>query len=105
MEAALLRNLLEAQGAILGAGSDPELVVAAIVERARALTRSSGAVLEVPDGEDMVYGTGSGTLAAAAGLRVPAAQSLSGLCARTGAVLRCDDSENDAKSGKMDGAN
>lgn len=96
-EAALLRNLLEAQGAILGAGSDPELVVAAIVERARALTRSSGAVLEVPDGEDMVYGTGSGTLAAAAGLRVPAAQSLSGLCARTGAVLRCDDSENDPR--------
>ena len=96
-EAALLRGLLEAQGAILGAGTDPELVVAAIVERARALTRSSGAVLEVPDGDDMVYGTATGTLAAATGLRVPAAGSLSGLSARTGAVLRCDDSENDAR--------
>ena len=96
-EGALLRGLLEAQGAILGAGTDPELVMTAIVERAQALTRSSGAVLEVPDGDEMVYGTATGTLAAATGLRVPAAGSLSGLCARTGSVLRCDDSENDAR--------
>lgn len=94
---ALLRGLLEAQGVILGAGTDPELVVAAIVERARALTRSSGAVLEVPDGDDMVYGTATGTLAAATGLRVPVARSLSGLCLRSGTVLRCDDYENDAR--------
>jgi EAL domain-containing protein (putative c-di-GMP-specific phosphodiesterase class I) len=96
-EAGLLRGLLEAQGAILGAGSDPELVMTAIVERARKLTRSSGAVLEVPDGDEMVYGTASGTLAAATGVRVPAAGSLSGLCARTDNVLRCDDSENDPR--------
>jgi EAL domain-containing protein (putative c-di-GMP-specific phosphodiesterase class I)/putative methionine-R-sulfoxide reductase with GAF domain len=96
-EHAFLRDLLQAQGAILGAGLDPARVVAAIVERAARLTRSEGAVLEVLDGPELVYGTACGSLANSIGLRIRAAHSLSGLCARSGAVLCCDDAETDER--------
>lgn len=96
-EHAFLRDLLRAQGAILGAGLNPAEVVAAIVERAAELTRSDGAVLEILDGADLVYGTACGSLTASIGLRIQAAHSLSGLAARTGAVLRCDDAESDER--------
>lgn len=81
----------------MGAGLDPAQVVAAIVERAAELTRSDGAVLEILNGPELVYGTACGSLSNAVGLRIQAAHSLSGLSARTGAVLRCDDAEIDER--------
>lgn len=93
----LLQRILEAHGAVLEAGLERDAVMAAILDRAQALTHSSGAVVELIDGDELVYGATSGTLEGLSGLRVSVDQSLSGLSVRTGEVLRCDDSEDDPR--------
>lgn len=75
-----LDRLLRTQMAI--ALSDPgvEDVMATVVEKALELTGADGAVVELPEGDEMVYRAVAGTAAPFAGLRLPLAGSLSGLC-------------------------
>jgi signal transduction histidine kinase/DNA-binding NarL/FixJ family response regulator len=54
-------------------------------------------VIELAEGEWMVYRAGSGTAAPHVGVRVPIASSLTGQCVREGRLLRCDDSETDPR--------
>lgn len=93
----ILSRILEAHGAVVGAGLDRDAVVAAILDRAQTLTHSSGAVIELIEGDHLVYGAVSGTLSGLSGLRVRTDSSLSGLSVTTGSVLRCDDSEDDPR--------
>lgn len=93
----LLRHIISAQGEIGRAGLDPLKVVDVITRRAQELTRSSGAVVEMRDGDDMVYWSASGSVASQVGLRIPVEGSLSGLCVRQGRAIRCDDSETDPR--------
>jgi diguanylate cyclase (GGDEF)-like protein len=78
--AGTLDRLLRTQTAI--ALSDPGLgdVMETVVANALELTRADGAVVELPDGDDMVYRAVAGTAEPFAGLRVPRAGSASGLC-------------------------
>jgi len=96
-DAELLHDIIDAHGEIVQAGLDPHKVVDVVTRRAQELTRSDGAVVEILDGEDLVYWSASGSVAPHVGLHVKANASLSGLCVRTGRVLQCDDSENDAR--------
>ena len=96
-DAELLQRSLAAHGEILGAGLDLNSVVSVVTRRAQELTASSGAVVELIDGDELVYWAATGTVEPLLGLRVRADNSLSGLAARTGRVLRCDDSEADAR--------
>ncbi|TDR48650.1 EAL domain-containing protein (putative c-di-GMP-specific phosphodiesterase class I) [Tahibacter aquaticus] len=92
-----LQSLLEAQGIIVGAGTEPGSVIEAILEQAQALTGSAGAVLEMLDGDQLIYGAASGSMQRFLGQKCSAEKSLSGLCSRLKCVLVCDDSENDAR--------
>ncbi|MBN6149699.1 EAL domain-containing protein [Xanthomonas sp. AmX2] len=96
-DAVLLSRIILAQGEIAAAGSDPLQVVDVVTRRAQELTRSSGAVVEMSDGGDMLYWSASGIAENHLGLRLPSHNSLSGLCMRTGQVLQCDDSEEDPR--------
>ncbi|MCW0466254.1 sensor domain-containing phosphodiesterase [Xanthomonas sacchari] len=96
-DAALLSRIILAQGEIAAAGGDPLQVVDVVTRRAQELTRSNGAVVEMCDGKDMLYWSASGVAERHLGLRLPSNGSLSGLCMRTGEVLRCDDSEVDPR--------
>lgn len=96
-ELGILARIITTQGEIAAAALEPQAVVDVVIARAQELTGSSGAVVELLDGEDMFYLAASGTAAGHVGLRLRAAGSLSGLCVRTGEVLRCDDSELDAR--------
>lgn len=96
-DAVLLSRIILAQGEIAAAGSDPLQVVDVVTRRAQELTRSSGAVVEMSDGSDMLYWSASGIAENHLGLRLPSHNSLSGLCMRTGQVLQCDDSEEDPR--------
>lgn len=93
----LLSHIISTQGEIGRAGLDPLKVVDVITRRAQELTRSSGAVVEMRDGDDMVYWSASGSAMSQAGLRIPIEGSLSGLCVRQGRAIRCDDSETDPR--------
>ena len=94
-EIELLSTIIEVQSEIAAAGLDPADVVAVILRRTREMTGSSGAVVELLDADEMVFWAADGSAADQVGLRLDAHGSLSGLCVRTGEILKCDDSEID----------
>ena len=78
--------------------SDPLLLPNRIIAQALVLISSAeGASIELVEGDELVYAACGGTLAPHIGLRLKMLESFSGLSARTGQVLRCDDSEKDAR--------
>lgn len=95
--ASLYARIIAAQNEIVLLAHDPNQVVNAVIRRARELTRSTGAVVEILDGEDFVYWVASGSAEGQVGLRMRAQGSMSGLCIARNEVLRCDDSEEDPR--------
>jgi PAS domain S-box-containing protein len=71
--------------------------MALVVERVPEATNGSGAVIEVTDGDELVYRAASGSARKHLGLRLASAGSLSGRSVAEKAVLRCDDAETDAR--------
>jgi signal transduction histidine kinase/HPt (histidine-containing phosphotransfer) domain-containing protein/ActR/RegA family two-component response regulator len=92
-----LRAVIATQHAVATAPRDLQTVMNTLVERTRELTGADGAVIELAEGDWMVYRAGSGTAAAHVGVRVAIAASLSGQCVREARLLRCDDSETDLR--------
>lgn len=92
-----LSAIIDTQQAIANAKNDLVMVNTLVTERTRLLTGADGAVIEMAEGEEMVYRYASGTTAANLGLRLRIESSISGLCVRTGEILRCDDSELDPR--------
>ncbi|MEG4506360.1 diguanylate cyclase [Microcoleus sp. F6_B4] len=74
-----------------------DAVMAVIADRTQDLTRADGSVIEMLEGDELVYRAASGIVSAYIGLRLKAATSLSGKCVATGEILLCDDSETDAR--------
>lgn len=68
-----------------------------VVEQMQELTPASGAVIELIDGDEMVYRAATGTVAAYVGLRLKIKNSISGLCVSSNAVLSSDDTESDSR--------
>jgi diguanylate cyclase (GGDEF)-like protein len=87
--------IIRTQTEIAKLGLDLEGVMALVAGEAQSLTRASGAVVELAEGEHMVYRAVSGIASNQLGLRLDRATSLSGLSVDTGTPLRCDDSEVD----------
>jgi diguanylate cyclase (GGDEF)-like protein len=92
-----LLGVIQAQTEIARLGMDLGGVMALVAERAQALTRATGAVVELAEGDDMVYGATSGIAESHLGLRLKRTGSLSGLCFLSGQPQRCDDSETDTR--------
>lgn len=74
-----------------------DAVMAVIAERTQDLTRADGAVIEILEGDEMVYRAASGIATAYIGLRIKVGTSLSGKCIATGQIMLCEDSETDAR--------
>jgi hypothetical protein len=55
-DAALLSRIVAVQGEIVQAGLDPHKVVDVVTRRAQELTHSTGAVVELLDGDDSSTG-------------------------------------------------
>lgn len=86
--AALIRALSEAV--------DPRAVLRRIVDQALVLLPgANGTVVELVDGDDLVYVCASGSLSGSVGARVPLINSLSGRSIAEKRVLRSDDTEVD----------
>jgi PAS domain S-box-containing protein len=94
---ARLNVIIQTQADIAAAGGDRDRLMAVIVERAQDLAGADGAVVEVREGDDLVYRFASGMAAEFIGLRIPLRGSLSGLCHRTGELLTCADTLDDAR--------
>ena len=63
--------------------------------RAQGLTQATGGVIEIVEGDDMVYRAASGVAANLIGLRLPRNVSLSGSAVSSGQPLLCNDIEKD----------
>jgi diguanylate cyclase (GGDEF)-like protein len=92
-----LREIIRTQTEIAGADLDLVATMQLIAERGRELTRASAGVIELAEGDDMVYTVTVGEATPYLGTRLKVASSLSGLCVREGKVLRCDDTGDDPR--------
>ena len=90
--------IISTQREIATAALDMTAVLNLIVARTQELSHASGAVIELAEGEEMVYRAVSGRAAPYLGLRATLASGLSGECVRTGQILRCDDAERDPRA-------
>lgn len=93
-----LLEIIKIQTEISKLGLDLGGVMSLVTQRSHLLTRASGAVVEIAEGDDMVYRAASGMAETQLGLRLSRHKSLSGLCVRDGKILSCDDSETDERA-------
>lgn len=92
-----LLEIIKIQTEIAKLGFDLSAVMALVAQSAQKLTRAMGAVIELAEGDDMVYRTATGVVESLLGLRLKRNGSLSGYCVEVGQALRCDDSETDER--------
>jgi diguanylate cyclase (GGDEF)-like protein len=97
LDAAVLLDIITIQTEIACQGLDLGGVMQLVCQRAEALCRADGAVLELAEGNEMVYRAASGLARAQLGLRLRREDSLSGLCVERNEILRCDDAETDPR--------
>jgi signal transduction histidine kinase len=96
-EAARLAAIIATQHAVVAAERDTEQVMAQVCQHAQEQTEADGGVVELAEGDEMVYRAATGSAAGSLGLRLKIATSLSGRCVLTGQVLLCPDSETDPR--------
>jgi len=92
-----LRAVVATQTEIVAAGLDVNRVLDVVVQRTQLMTRATGAVVELAEGEELVCRAASGMAQSALGLKLHKERSLSGLCFRLGQPLKCDDAQTDER--------
>lgn len=92
-----LTEIITTQYKLAEAILDHEAFIMLVIERITLLTHAKGAVFELLEGEEIVYKSASGDLAAHIGMRLRLDQSLSGMCITSGQVLACHDAETDPR--------
>jgi two-component system, sensor histidine kinase len=93
----LLAKVISIQNEIALAPKDADSIMSAIVRLSSDLTSSDGAIVEVIDGDDLVYRYVHGTASSKLNMRIPRAGSFSGLSIDEGTSLVCQDSEEDPR--------
>ena len=99
--AARLSSIVSLQQDILDTLDDIEKAMKLVVNRIPEVTSGSGAVIELVEGEEMVYRAASGSAASHVGLRLKREGSLSGQAVSESVVLTCEDTDLDPR---VDGA-
>jgi two-component system cell cycle response regulator len=90
-----LKAVIAAQRDITACGLDLQKVMDVTTHFARLLTSSAAAVLELREGDSMVYRAVSGSAEGSLGVRIDVVGSMSGRCVTEGRILMCVDSELD----------
>jgi diguanylate cyclase (GGDEF)-like protein/PAS domain S-box-containing protein len=92
-----LQTIIDVQARVSDVAFDLDAFMLEVVDAAERLTNARGAVVELVDGDEMVYRCASAPLAQFVGLRLESAGSMSGRCVAERRVLRCDDTETDPR--------
>jgi diguanylate cyclase (GGDEF)-like protein len=92
-----LRAIIQTQTEIAASDLDLDAVMELIARRAQDLTRAKGGVIEIADGDEMVYRVTTGEATPFLGVRLKMDGSLSGRCVKEEKVLRCDDTATDPR--------
>ena len=94
-DAVRLNQIIDTQAELAKAGLELDAFFALVITRLDALTNAAGVVLELIEGDELVYRAASGVAADQIGLRLRVDTSLSGLSTTSGKVLHSRDTEND----------
>lgn len=92
-----LSMIIEMQQEVATAALDLDSLMSLVCERAQEITRASGAVVELAEGQEMVYRAVSGVTSQNLGVRLNINKSLSGHSVLSNEVLYCEDSETDTR--------
>jgi diguanylate cyclase (GGDEF)-like protein len=92
-----LLEIIRTQTEIAASDLDLLTTMQLIAERSQELTKASGAVIEIAEGEEMVYQVTTGDATPYLGMRLKQSGSLSGLCVAEGRLLRSDDTSKDPR--------
>jgi PAS domain S-box-containing protein len=92
-----LSSIIQLQHEVATADLNLNQLMNLICVRSQEITRASGAVIELVDGDEMTYAAACGAVATHTGLRLKISTSLSGKCVLSNEVLICKDSENDLR--------
>ncbi|HVU75005.1 MAG TPA: sensor domain-containing diguanylate cyclase [Mycobacteriales bacterium] len=90
-----LRAVIGVQREINAVVHDPAEVMRVVTRKAQELTGAAGAVVEILEGDELVYTAASGTAEPSLGARVRREASLSGICVEVGEPLVTYDTETD----------
>ena len=90
-------RVVAAQSAIAEGAGELGPTLDLVAREARAIVGADGAVVELPDGDDMVYRAADGAGLEHLGARVPIRGSLAGAVLATGEAAVCQDTEVDAR--------
>jgi PAS domain S-box-containing protein len=93
----LLSRTLAAHLELVQIGLNLDDLLDRVAAIACELVAAEGCAVELVDGAELVYRSGSGILAHHVGLRLRAQASLSGLCVESGEILECRDTESDPR--------
>src|ERR1700746_1168236 len=85
-----LRAIIRTQTEIVSGNLEPETIMQLIAQRAQELTRASSGVIELAEGEEMVYTVTSGEATPYLGTRLQMRPSLSGRSVIEGRVSASD---------------
>jgi diguanylate cyclase (GGDEF)-like protein len=92
-----LRAIIQTQTEIAATDLDLDAIMQLIASRGQELTGATAGVIEIADGDEMVYRVVTGEATPFLGVRLKMASSLSGLCVAEGRVLRSDDTSADPR--------
>jgi diguanylate cyclase (GGDEF)-like protein len=92
-----LRAIIKTQSEIVAADLHSSEVMRLVARRAQELTGARAGVIEVPDGNEMVYTVTTGDATPYLGIRLERNSSLSGMALDLNQVLHCDDTEVDPR--------
>jgi diguanylate cyclase (GGDEF)-like protein len=92
-----LRAIIDTQNEIARAALDLDAIMSLVVHRAQELVGAAAGVIEMVEGDELVYHVASGAAEANLGLRLLADSGLSGLCVARNEVLYCEDARADAR--------
>jgi len=95
--AARLAAVVRTQQEVFAAITDIDKVMALVVERVPDVTNGDGSVIEIVEGDQLVYRAASGPARKHVGLRLAFEGSLSGRSVREQTAMRCDDTETDPR--------
>jgi diguanylate cyclase (GGDEF)-like protein len=93
----LLTELVAMQEAVLATDFELDAVLEEIVGQAQRLTRADAGIVEMLDGDELVYRAVAGGAEKFRDLRMNAATSLSGRAIRTGEIFWCQDAGSDPR--------
>jgi diguanylate cyclase (GGDEF)-like protein len=92
-----LRAIIRTQTEIAASDLDAETIMQLIAERAQELTRASAGLIELAEGEEMVYAVTTGEATPYLGMRLQKEASLSGRSVIEARVLRSDNTGDDER--------